>query len=158
MNRFLSDIELASLGLALVVFLISALLGYREWLDRQGRPTELGSIDRAHFARRDRRRSLGLSILCLLALGIVVGSRTPLRVGFAPNPFFLGIWLAIFGLILALLALALVDWFDLRRYALRKKQAIGREHLAIIRGEIDDWRNRESQGDAPAAEDQATNA
>jgi len=152
MNRFLSDIELASLGLALLLFLVTALLGCREWFDRQSRPRQLAPEDQEHFVRRDRRRSTGLSILCLLALGIVIGSRTPTRVGLQPNAVFLGIWLAIFGLIMVLLMLALIDWHDLRRYARHKKKAIGRERMTILH-QIDSWKSRESDGDPPTADD-----
>ncbi len=140
----MSDIELASLALASLVLAVAALLGYREWLDRRARSPQLAPEDLEHFAGRDHRRSLGLTILCLLALGIVVGSRTPIRVAMQPNPFFLALWLGIFFLILTLLSLAMVDWLDLRRYARRKKQAIGREQRAILH-QIDHWKNRRAE-------------
>ena len=146
MNRFMSDIEPASLALAAVILVVAALLGYGEWVDRRRRPAELTADDHAHFARRDRRRSTGLSILSLLALGVVVGSRTSPRVGVQPNPSFLAIWLLIFALIMGLLSLALVDWFDLRSYARRKKNAIGREHLARLRREIDRFQDSSTPG------------
>ena len=145
MIRVFSEIEPASLALALMILGVAVLLGYREWLDRQSRPADLAEDDLAHFQRRDRRRSWGLSILCILALGIVVGSRTPVRSGLHANPWFLGIWLSIFGLIFALLLLALLDWVDLRRYARRKKLAIGREHLPDLQAQIDRW--KEQAGD-----------
>ena len=147
MNRLFSDIEPASLALATLILLVAALLGYREWLDRLGRPSSIDPEDHDHLRRRDRRRSLGLSILCLLALGILVGSRLPIRLGLRANPWFLGVWLGIFVLILGLLALALVDWVDLRRYAQRKKTAIRRDHLTIIQAQIDQWQERERGGD-----------
>lgn len=151
MNRLLSDIELASVALAVVVLAVAALLGWSEWAERQARPRELSPEDEQHYRRRDRRRSTGLSILSVVALCIVVGSRTPLRVGQQPNPTFLVIWLAVFGQILALLTLAMVDWLDLRRFARRKKHAIGREHQSIIH-QIDRWRDRGDDHD-PAPED-----
>ena len=147
MHRLLSDIEPASLALGSVILLVAALLGYREWLDRIGRPSNLTPEDSDHFRRRDQRRSSGLSILCVLALGVVVGSRTPIRIGLRANPWFLGIWLSVFCLILVLLALALVDWFDLRRFGQRKKSAIGREHLSIIQDQLERW-EREREGSA----------
>lgn len=140
MNRLLSDIEVASVALAVVVLAVAVLLGWSEWLDRQARPAELSPEDEQHYRRRDRRRSTGLSILCVVALCIVVGSRTPPRVDLQPNPTFLVLWLAVFGQILALLALAMADWIDLRRFARRKKHAIGREHRAIVH-QIDRWRD-----------------
>lgn len=158
MNRFLSDIEPASLALASVVLLVAALLGYREWLDRQARPAEMPLEDVAHFHQRDRRRSTGLSVLCILALGIVIGSRTPIRVGMQPNPLFLAVWLIIFGLILMLLSLSMVDWLDLRRFARRKKKAIGREQLALLQSEIDHWKSqlaREEREEGAATDDDA---
>ena len=147
MNRMLSDIEPASLALGGIILAVAALLGSREWLDRLGRATDLPEEDRNHLHRRDRRRSVGLSILCFLALGIVVGSRLPIRVGPRANPWFLGIWLGIFGLILVLLSLALVDWVDLRRYAQRKKSVMGREHLSNLQVEIKRWKQQERGGD-----------
>lgn len=147
MHRFLSDIELASLALASVVLLVAGLLGYREWLDRLARSSSLAAEDRDHYQRRDRRRSVGLSILCFLALGVVVGSRVPIRQGIHANPWFLGIWLVIFGLIFVLLGLALVDWLDLKRYARQKKSAIGREHLTIIQAQIDRWKDEDATED-----------
>ena len=147
MNRLLSDIEPASLTLGVVIFAVAALLGSREWLDRVGRPSDLADDDRDHLRSRDRRRSVGVSILCVLALGIVVGSRLPIRVGPRANPWFLGVWLGIFGLILFLLGLTLVDWFDLRRYAERKKSAMGREHLSKLQAEIERWKQHERGGD-----------
>ena len=146
-NRFMSDIEPASLALGVVILVVAALLGSSEWLDRLGRPTVLADDDRVHLQRRDRRRSFGLSILCVLALGIVIGSRLPIRNGPRANPWFLGIWLGVFCLILLLLGLALVDWVDLRRYAQRKKSAMGREHLLSLQSEIERWKNQNRDTD-----------
>lgn len=155
MDRFLHEIEPASLALAGVILLVAALLGYREWVDRRGRSPRPSPEDRDHFRRRDRRRSVGLSILSLLALGVVVGSRTPIRADGRPNPVFLGLWLLVFALIAALLTLALVDWYDLRRYARQKKAAIGREQLSILQAEIEQWKGRgevpREQGDRDPA-------
>ena len=145
MNRIFTDLEPASLILAAVILIVAALLGYREWLDREARFPDLSAEDISHFQRRDRRRSLGLSILCILALGIVVGSRTPIRVGLHTNPWFLGIWLAIFGLIFVLLGLAFIDWVELRRFAQRKKTAIGREHHSSIQTQIDRWKEQAAE-------------
>ena len=140
MNRLLSEIEPASLTLGVVILVVAAALGSREWLDRVGRPTDLTDDDRNHLRGRDRRRSAGVSILCVLALGIVIGSRLPIRLGPRVNPWFLGVWLGIFLLIFFLLGLALVDWVDLRRYAERKKILMGREHLAKLQAEIERWK------------------
>ena len=146
MKQLMSDMELASLALAGLVLLVAVLLGYREWRDRQRRPWDLADEDLDHFQRRDRRRSAGLSVLCILAVGIVVGSRTPPRIGPQPNSAFLLIWLGIFALISLLLMLAMLDWVDLRRYAQHKKKAIGREHLAIIQADIDQWKAKQGEG------------
>lgn len=136
MERFLSEVEPASIALATVILGVAGLLGHREWLDRRARSPEQSHDDRDHLGRRDRRRSLGLSILCILAPGIVIGSRIPSRVGRAPNLLFLEVWLGIFALIMGLVSLALVDWFDLRRYARQKRSAIGREQITLLHNEL----------------------
>lgn len=146
MDRLLSDIELASLALAVLVFAVTLGLGYREVLERRGRPEAMTADDFHHYRRRDRRRSVGLSVLCVLALGIVVGSRTPPLIGGRPNPTFLAIWLVIFALIFALLTLSLVDWVALARYGKRKRAAMSRESLLRLREELEPHRN---EGDAP---------
>jgi len=137
------DIAVASLALASFILLVVGLLGWREWSDRRGRPDDLGAEDAGHFADQDRRRYLGLIILCLLAIGVVVGSGMPARLGNRANPPFVAIWLAVFALISILLTLALSDWIALRRYARRQRREIHRERLEILQ---DEARRRDAGG------------
>lgn len=129
------DIAVASLALASFILLVAGLLGWREWCDRRARPEELGPDDLDHFAHQDRRRAFGLAILCLLAIGVAVGSGMPSRLGNRPNPPFVLIWLAVFALICILLTLALSDWIALRHYARRLRREILRERIEILREE-----------------------
>lgn len=87
---------------------------------------------------------MGLSVLCIVALGIVVGARTPYRNAGQPNPTFLLIWLGIFALVFVLLTLALIDWVALNRYAKRKRAAMSREHLTRLREELGQLRRHDN--------------
>src|SRR4051812_19723769 len=108
------DITSASLVLSSVVLIVAALLGWREWADRRVRDPDPSAEDRVHFATQDARRSTGIVILVLLAVGVAIGSRTPIRVDQRANPLFVGIWLGVFVLIFVILLLAMFDWIALR--------------------------------------------
>lgn len=127
------DIAPASLILSSVVLIVAALLAWREWSDRRAREPDLSQEDHAHFAGQDARRTLGIVILVLLAVGVAIGSRTATRVGNRANPQFVGIWLGVFVLIFVALSLAMLDWAALRRYARRQRGRILRERLEILR-------------------------
>ena len=141
-----SDIATASMLLSSFVLLVAGLLGWREWADRRGRDPELSPEDVRHFGHRDRRRSLGIAVLVALAIGLVVGSRIPAKLGNQANPQFLGIWFAVFLLIFLLLALALVDWVALRVFARRHRSRILRERIEMLNQEAS-RRDRPETGD-----------
>jgi hypothetical protein len=131
----MSDIATAGLVLSSLILVVAALLGWREWSDRRDRALELSPEDARHFARQDSRRSMGIAIMVLLAIGLFVGSRTPHKLDKATNPQFLWIWLGIFLLIFFLLSLAMSDWLALRTFALRHRKQILRERIEILREE-----------------------
>ncbi len=139
----MSDIATASAVLSSFVLAVAALLGWREWSDRRDRPEDPSSEDARHFHHQDGRRTLGLVVLALLAVGLVVGSSLPPKVnGNASTPF-LAVWLAVFLLIALLLALALIDWLALRIFARRHRSRILRERIEIFR---DEARRRKEAG------------
>ena len=131
----MSDIATASLVLSSFVVLVAGLLGWREWVDRRDRAEELSPEDARHFGHQDTRRTLGLVVMVVLAVGLVVGSRVPIKVDNRTNPQFLAIWLGIFVLILFLLSLAMIDWLALRVFARRHRNEILRERIEILKEE-----------------------
>ena len=139
----MSDITTASLVLSSFILLVAALLAWREWVDRRDRALELSPEDARHFGHQDTRRSLGLVVMVLLAVGLIVGSRVPHKLGNQTNSQFLAIWLAIFLLISLLLFLAMVDWLALRIFARRHRGQILRERIEILKEEA---RRRNRQG------------
>jgi magnesium-transporting ATPase (P-type) len=131
----MSDIATSSLVLSSFVVLITFLLGWKEWSDRRDRNLELSREDARHFGHQNTRRSIGLAVMGLLAVGLVTGSRIPSKIGLKANPLFLGVWFAVFLLILLLLTLAMIDWLALRIFARRHRNAMLRERLEILREE-----------------------
>jgi len=131
----MSDISTASVVLSSFVLLVAALLGWREWGDRRDRNPDLSPEDARHFGHQDTRRSMGIAVLGLLAVGLVIGSRIPSRIGNKANPQFLGIWFGVFLLILFLLSLAMIDWLALRLFARRHRNEILRERIEILKEE-----------------------
>jgi hypothetical protein len=131
----MSEITTASVVLSSSVVLAAALLGWREWSDRRDRAVDLSQEDARHFGYQDTRRTLGIVVMLMLAIGLVVGSRVPHKVGNQTNPQFLGIWLGVFLLILLLLSLAMIDWIALRHFARRHRNEILRERIEILKEE-----------------------
>lgn len=129
----MADMETASLVLALMVLLVAALLAWKEWSDRLERNPDLSPEDARHFGHQDLRRALGLGVMVVLAIGLVVGSRLPYKVGNKSNPQFLGVWLGVFLLILFLLMLAMVDWLAIRVFARRHRNQILRERIELLK-------------------------
>lgn len=122
---------LLSLGVSAVAF---ALLGW-QWVEHRRRGPGQPD-DAAHFARQNVRRGFVAVVLLLLAAGVFLGSRMEPHLKGKPNLRYLQTWLGVCGLILLVLLLALRDWFATRSYALRKRSAIVREGLEILREEI----------------------
>lgn len=145
MDRLTTDIEFASLALTLIIVAIALILGWFERLERASRPEPSSDEDRDHYNRRDHRRSTGLTLLCLVGLGIFVGSRIPIHRDGTSNLAFVMLWLTIFSMIFALLALALKDWRELRLFARRHRQMIIRERWKIVEDEARRSRSAESR-------------
>lgn len=144
-DQEMKDIATASVVLSSLVLLVAALLGWREWVDRRNRPDDLSSEDARHFGHQDRRRMLGIVVMVWLAVGLVVGSRLPHKLGNQTNPQFLGIWFGVFLLIFVLLSLAMLDWLALRVFARRHRSQILRERIEILKDEA--RRRRELKAD-----------
>lgn len=126
----------ASLVLAGLVLIAAGFLGWRQSRDARDRPADLSPADARHFRRQDLRRIVGTIVLAAIAIGLGIGGRLPTRVAGRANLLFVQVWSAITFLIVALLALALIDWFSIRAYARRHRQRLTREGLAIVEAEL----------------------
>jgi hypothetical protein len=126
----------ASLILSGLILFAAAFLGWRQWRDYLSRPRQLSPLDENHFVRQDIRRLLGTIVLVLLSLAIGIGGQLPVKVGGVANVKFIQIWSGVAFLIVALLLLALLDWFATRLYARRHRQRLTREGLAIVEAEL----------------------
>ncbi len=126
---------IATAILVIGVIVVAALLAVRQGYERRHRETGLSEADARHFARQDFRRAVVGVVLVLLALGVAVGSQLKhLRAG-RPNTWFLGVWLAVFGLIFVLVWLAVLDWIETWLYARRHRRALIRERNEFLRSE-----------------------
>jgi NhaP-type Na+/H+ or K+/H+ antiporter len=126
------DLASASLLLSSGITLIAAFLGLRQWYERRARSDDLSDRDRGYFFRQDLRRGIGVGVMLLLAAGLYFGSRVPPQVGGKANATFLEIWLAISGLIVVMLVLALIDWISTRLYARRHQRALLSERRKLL--------------------------
>jgi hypothetical protein len=147
-----------SLVLSVAVATIAVLLGLRQWWEHRVRGADLSDADHTHFFRQDLRRAMGVLLMLILALGIYIGSRIPPMVSDFPldadfkqairaiagawvdtwihgqaNPQFVALWFGVTVVLVALLALALLDWRATRRYARRQRQVLAGERLEILR-------------------------
>ncbi len=128
--------EISSLILSLGVSLIALALLAWQCFDRANREDDLLPDDGTYFRRRDFRRVFVVVVMLLLAAGIYYGSHIDHRLNGRPNPWFLGIWLAVFWLVIVLSSTALIDWIATRRYARRHRNKMVREGLLILRDEM----------------------
>jgi hypothetical protein len=115
------------------VTMIAVFLGLCQYYERRAREPDLSDADRTYFVRQDVRRGVGVVVMLILAAGLYVGSRLPPKVGNAANLLFVQVWLAISGLIVVMLGLALLDWIALRRYARRQRRFLAAERLRILK-------------------------
>jgi hypothetical protein len=129
----LNDPTTSGMYLALGIGLITAFLGLRQWYEWRGRDPDLSESDRRHFRRQDPRRVAGAVLLLCIALEIWAGSRIPHRIGNRPSAWFLAIWLNVGINLLILLALAVIDLVDNRRYARRQRRSMIAERLRLLR-------------------------
>jgi len=126
------SVTTASLALATGIFAVAVSLLFWLRYEREQRDENLSEADLDHFSRQDRRRNIGLAILLILAQGIAVSPQIDRRVAGRPNLLFLLVWLAIFLLILLLLALAFVDLIATRVYAKRHREEILRARNDLL--------------------------
>lgn len=133
----LSAIALYGLVLAGGVLAVAFLLVGRQWAEHRQAASVESDEDVAHFRRQSLRRSTVSGIMVVLALLILIGTRTPHRLADRPNPVFLLTWLVAFALVILLLVLAGADWLATRNYALRQRRAIVREGIEILREELE---------------------
>lgn len=140
----------ASLVLAGLILIAAGFLGWRQFCDANDRPADLSPADARHFRRQDLRRLVGTVVLAAIAIGLGVGGRLPTRVAGRANLAFVQVWSSIIFLIVALLALALIDWFSTRAYDRRHRQRLTREGLAIVEAELrvrmEEMRRAEGRG------------
>lgn len=127
------DLASASLLISAGITLIAAFLGLRQWYEWRARERDLSDRDRSYFVRQDVRRGLGVAVMLILAAGLYFGSRIPSKVGGHANMNFVHVWLAISGLILVMLGLALIDWISTRLYARRQHRSLASERRRILR-------------------------
>ncbi len=133
--------------LSLGIGMISAFLGLSQWYEWRARGTELSEQDRSHYRRQDLRRITGVVLLLWLAVEIWVGSRIPHSLAQRPNPTFLFIWLSVGIKLIILLALAMLDLLETRRYARRQRRSMTLERLRLIR----DVHRQSAGGQAPSS-------
>ena len=110
------------------ITLIAVFLGLRQWYEWRARESDLSDRDRRYFFRQDVRRGLGVAVMLILAAGLYFGSRIPPKVGGHANLIFVQVWLAISGLIIVMLGLALLDWIATRLYARRQRRVRSRRN------------------------------
>jgi hypothetical protein len=146
-----------SLAMAVGVAAVAATLAMGVWWERRTREPGLPDSERKYFLIRDLRRGLGIVLLAMIAPGLYVGSRLPTYVAESgaihpdgpaesaagplvttaleahPNRLFLAVWMGVFGSIVLLLGLAMIDWIATRRYAQRHRREMNRERLDLLR-------------------------
>ena len=126
----------ASLFLAGFVLLAALFLGYRQYREAKARPPALQPRDEKYFANQDLRRAVGTIVLFILCVALAVGGKMPPRVAGKANLAFIQIWAGIAFLIMALLALALLDIVATRLFAHRQRQNLADEGLSLIEAEL----------------------
>ncbi len=127
------DVKAASLAISAAVLAIAGLLSFRQWHEWRRRSSDLSLDDSRYFRDQDRRRAIGALVMVLLAVGLSLGSRIPHLAARHANPWFIMVWLGVFGLIFVLLALAFSDLMATRLYARRHRGEIARERLDLLR-------------------------
>lgn len=132
----MSPTEAYSLILSIAVASVALLLWAWQRFERNRRVPVGSPEDNRHFRRQDVRRTIVAAVMGILAIGIYVGSRMETRVAGRPNLQFVETWIGIFLLILALLVLAMIDWFATRGYAFRHRSAILQEGIEILKDEL----------------------
>lgn len=128
----------SGLFLSLGIGMIAVFLGLRQWYEWRARDSDLPAKDRSHFRRQDLRRTAGVVLMILLAIEIWAGSTIPHQIGHRPSRAFVFIWLGVGIELIVLLALAMFDLLDTRRYARRQRRSMILERLRLLREARDD--------------------
>jgi len=137
----------SGLFLSLGIGMIAVFLGLSQWYERRARDPDLPEKDRSHYRRQDLRRTAGVVLLVWLAIEIWAGSRISHRIAKQPNPTFLFIWLSVGIKLIILLALAMLDLLQTRRYARRVRRSMILERLRLLR----DARRHSARGQSPSS-------
>jgi hypothetical protein len=128
----------SSLLISSGIVLIAVFLGARQYYEWRAREPNLPDPDRRYYQRQDLRRALGTAVMLVLAGGLYIGSRIPPKVGERANLFFVQVWLAIGGLIILMLGMALLDWVATRLYARRQVRRLASEKKPPDRGDSEE--------------------
>jgi hypothetical protein len=122
-------------GMALGTLVVAIFLGLWQFYEKRGRQKDLDAGERDFFRRQDLRRWLGIGLMWLLAAAIFavdVLQNSQVRASTRKLGQVTSL-LALTGLIVALLALALADTIATLRYARRHRRDLANEHAAIMR-------------------------
>jgi hypothetical protein len=119
---------LVSCGLVL----IALFLGLRQWFERRAREADLSSADRRHFRSQDLRRSLGIALMLVLAVGLGFGSRVEPKINGQTNPAFVEVWVFVLVLVVGLLVLAMLDCLATFSYARRHRRSMTEERIRML--------------------------
>jgi hypothetical protein len=129
------------LVLALGVALLALLFAARQLRDRARRDDgpALDPFDRAYFRAQDRRRLSSSGLMLLMAAAMVAGLAINPRADRVAAQRFVALWAGVLGGVLVLLVLAMIDWWALRVFAHRHREALVEEarQLAEARREAE---------------------
>ena len=128
----------AILGLILAVMTLAAaaILAYRQWADRRRRGSDLPAADARYFAWQDLRRGTGTALMAALAVGMVIAIRLGPPRDRPAARLLARTWIGVCALVVAVLALALLDWVATTAYGRRHRRALARQHLAGLEAEL----------------------
>lgn len=121
-----------------VVMCLAGLFATRLWLERRVRDRAgLSEADARHFAGRDGRRRWVAAILTLIGLAMIASTwidldPEPVAARRAAARLWGWTWVCVLALTVALLILALVDWFAGAAYARRQVRSLAEEHRALL--------------------------
>ncbi len=138
-----TEIYWAAGGLTLVAL---ALIAWQVF-DLKNRPSDHSPVDGRYFRNRDLRR-WACALFMLLAAGLMFlaariddqaqGDRDTARL-------YVLLWIVILALIVAMLALALLDWLANRHYAARHRRALARERETYLSSLAEQSRQRDAK-------------
>lgn len=119
------------LVLATGALALAAVFAWKQWAERTTRDEDLSGQDRVYFARKDRRRFVGTSILALISAGMFAGLWINPKAGLRHGQAFVWIWMSVGLLVCVALVLAFGDWRANLVYANRHRKALIEERRAL---------------------------